>query len=161
MKVDSPKNMDQVAGMCCRQAPLRGLIGSLIVCACFIGFAVLLRHRGFPWFVWGGCAVLAALLVPLVHRRRAGKVSLDELAVVARSRRPVDQSPLLSEPPFARGCHRPPSALRGDRLVPTATSRPGPRLPNPVRPHGIPLEGGVPRTVPGVRRYPGDRQGPG
>jgi hypothetical protein len=64
MKVDSPKNMGQVDGMCCRQSPLRGLVGSLIFCAVLIGFVFLLRNRGVPWFVWGGCAVLAALLVP-------------------------------------------------------------------------------------------------
>jgi hypothetical protein len=64
MKVDSPKNMDQVAGMCCRQSRLRGLVGGLIVCAFLVGFVFLLRHREVPWFVWGGCAVLAALLVP-------------------------------------------------------------------------------------------------
>jgi hypothetical protein len=62
MKVDSPKKMDRVAGMCCRQSPLRGLVGGLIVCAALIGFVFLLWHRGVPWFVWGGCAVLAALL---------------------------------------------------------------------------------------------------
>jgi hypothetical protein len=54
--------MDQVAGVCCRQSPLRGLVGSLIVCAFLIGFVFLLRQRGVPWFVWGGCAVLATLL---------------------------------------------------------------------------------------------------
>src|SRR5947208_2989285 len=66
MKVDSPKNMDQVAGMCCRQAPLRGLIGALILCACFIGAAILLWQQEFPWIVWGWCAVWAALLVPWI-----------------------------------------------------------------------------------------------
>jgi hypothetical protein len=64
MKVNSPKDMGQVAGMRCRQSPLRGLVGGLIVCAFLIGFVFLLRYRGVPWFVWGGCAVLAALLVP-------------------------------------------------------------------------------------------------
>jgi hypothetical protein len=64
MKVDSPKNMGQVAGMCCRLSPLRGLVGGLIVCAFLIGIVFLLQHRGFPWFIWGGCALLAALLVP-------------------------------------------------------------------------------------------------
>jgi hypothetical protein len=54
--------MDQVDGMCCRQSPLRGLVGSLIVCAFLIGFVFLLRHGGVSWFVCGGCAVLAALL---------------------------------------------------------------------------------------------------
>lgn len=63
MKVDSPKNMDQVAGMCCRQAPLRGLVANLIFCAILVGFVFLL-HGGFPWFVWGWCAVWTALIVP-------------------------------------------------------------------------------------------------
>jgi hypothetical protein len=64
VKVDFPKNMGRVAGMRCRQAPLRGLVGGLIVCAFLIGFVFLLWQRGVPRFVWGGCAVLAALLVP-------------------------------------------------------------------------------------------------
>ncbi len=66
MKLDSPKHMDRVTGMCCRQAPLRGLIGSLVLCACFIGGAVLLWQQGFPWIVWCWCAVLAVLLVPWI-----------------------------------------------------------------------------------------------
>ncbi len=64
MKVNAPTNMGQVDGMCCRQSPLRGLVGSLIFCAVLIGLVFLLWHRGFPWFVWGWCAGLAALLVP-------------------------------------------------------------------------------------------------
>jgi hypothetical protein len=66
MKVDSPKNMDQVAGLCCRQAPLRGLVGGLIFCAILIGVVFLALYGGFPWFVWGGCAVVAALFVPWI-----------------------------------------------------------------------------------------------
>src|SRR5688500_3211954 len=66
MKLDSPRNMGEMAGVCCRQAPLRGLIGALIVSACFIGAAVLLWQQGFPWFAWSGCAVLAALVAPLM-----------------------------------------------------------------------------------------------
>src|SRR5687767_9655939 len=66
MKLHSPKNLRLVAGTCCRQAPLRGLVGSLIVCACFIGAAVLVWQRGFHWLVWGFCAALAALVVPLM-----------------------------------------------------------------------------------------------
>jgi hypothetical protein len=57
--------MGQVAGVCCRQAPLRGLVGSLVGCAVLIGTVFLLRHLGAPWFLWGGLAVLVALLVPL------------------------------------------------------------------------------------------------
>ena len=64
MKVDLPKNMDRMAGTCCRQAPLRGLVGSLIFCAVLIGLVFFLWQQGFPWFAWGGFAVLAALLVP-------------------------------------------------------------------------------------------------
>jgi hypothetical protein len=66
MKVDSPKKMDQVAGLCCRQAPLRGLVGSLIFCGILIGIVLLLWQQEFPWFVWGGFAVLAALLAPWI-----------------------------------------------------------------------------------------------
>ena len=64
MKVDSPKNMGPVAGLCCRQAPLRGLVGVLIGCAVLVGSVLLLWHRGAPWFFWGAFAVLTALLVP-------------------------------------------------------------------------------------------------
>ena len=62
MKLDSPKNLPPVAGLCCRQSPLRGLVGGLIVCAFLFGLVFLLWHRGVSGFVWGGCAVLAALL---------------------------------------------------------------------------------------------------
>src|SRR4051794_40572002 len=66
MKVDTPTNMGPVDGMYCRQSPLRGLVGSLIFCAVLIGFVFLLWHGGFPGFVWGWCAVWAALLVPWI-----------------------------------------------------------------------------------------------
>jgi hypothetical protein len=66
MKLDFPKNMGRLAGVRCRQAPLRGLIGALVVCACFIGFAVLVWQQGFPWFAWGGFAAVAALIAPLM-----------------------------------------------------------------------------------------------
>jgi hypothetical protein len=66
MKVDSPTNMGQVDGMCCRQAPVRGLIGNLVFCAILIGLAVLLWQQEFPWFVWGGVAVLVAPFVPWI-----------------------------------------------------------------------------------------------
>lgn len=64
MKVLTPENVDQVAGLCCRQSPLRGLVGSLSFCALLIGSVLLLWHQEFPWFVWGWCAALTALLVP-------------------------------------------------------------------------------------------------
>jgi hypothetical protein len=66
MKVESPKNMDQVDGVCCRQSPVRGLVASLIFCAVLIGLVVLLWQQGFPWLVWGWCAVWVALLVPWI-----------------------------------------------------------------------------------------------
>jgi hypothetical protein len=66
MKVDSPKNMGRVAGMCCRQSRLRGLVGALIFCAILIGPVFLLRQREAPWFLWGCCEVLATILVPFV-----------------------------------------------------------------------------------------------
>ncbi len=66
MKVVSPGDRDPVAGMCCRQAPLRGLVASLIFCAVLIGLVFLLRYGGFPWFVWGWCAVWVALFVPWI-----------------------------------------------------------------------------------------------
>src|SRR5687768_2241425 len=66
MKLDSAKNVGPVTGTCCRQAPVRGLVGGLIVSACFIGVAVLVWQGEFPWFVWGCCAAMAALVVPLI-----------------------------------------------------------------------------------------------
>lgn len=66
MKVDSPKNMGSVDGLCCRQAPLRGLVGGMIFCALLMGCVLLLRHGGFPWFVWGWCALWAVFLVPWI-----------------------------------------------------------------------------------------------
>src|SRR5262245_15332882 len=66
MKLVSPTNMDQVAGMCCRQSRLRGLVGSLVFCAILIGLVFLLWQQEFPWFAWGWCAVLTALLVPWI-----------------------------------------------------------------------------------------------
>lgn len=66
MKFDSPKNMNQLTGMCCRQSPVRGLISSLIFCAILIGFVLLLWHAGFPWLVWGWVALLSVLLVPWI-----------------------------------------------------------------------------------------------
>ena len=66
MKLDSPTNMGQVAGVCCRQAPLRGLLCALILCACFFGAAVLVWQQKFPWFVWGWCAAWAALIAPQI-----------------------------------------------------------------------------------------------
>jgi hypothetical protein len=66
MKLYSPKDMDQVAGMCCRQSPLRGAIGGLILCAVLIGGVFVGRQVGAPAPVWILCAIVAALLVPLV-----------------------------------------------------------------------------------------------
>jgi hypothetical protein len=73
MKLDSPNNMGQMDGMCCRQSPLRGLVGALVLCAGFIGVAFLVRHKGLPWFVWGWCAVVAALVVLLAIRDSLAK----------------------------------------------------------------------------------------
>ncbi len=53
--------MGEADGLSCRQSPLRGLVGSLIVCAFLIGTVFLWRRLG-TWFVWGSYAVLAALL---------------------------------------------------------------------------------------------------
>ena len=66
MKLFSPKDMDQAAGVCCRQSPERGAIGGLIGYAAFVGAVFLLRRVGAPaplWVVW---TILAALFVPLV-----------------------------------------------------------------------------------------------
>ena len=65
MTVVSPKNMGPVAGLCCRQAPVRGLVGVLIGSAVLVGAVFLLRHFGAPWYFWGAFAALAALIVPL------------------------------------------------------------------------------------------------
>ncbi len=63
MKLDFPGNVDQ-SGMCCRRSPLRGIVGGLVMCAFLIGFPILLWKLGVPRLAWGGCALLAALLVP-------------------------------------------------------------------------------------------------
>lgn len=64
MRVDSPGNMGQVYGTCCRQSRVRGLVGGLVACVLLIGFVFLLQYRGVPWYGWGVSAVLVALLVP-------------------------------------------------------------------------------------------------
>lgn len=66
MKLHSPKDMGQMSGVCCRQSPLRGAVGGLVLGAAFIGVAGLCKYSGFPWPVWGGCAVVAALVVPFI-----------------------------------------------------------------------------------------------
>jgi hypothetical protein len=66
MKLYSPKDMDQGAGVRCRQSRLRGAIVGLIVCAGFIGVAFLLRHVGAPTPVRIVCVILATLVVVLV-----------------------------------------------------------------------------------------------
>jgi hypothetical protein len=73
MKLESPNEMGHVEGMRCRQAPLRGLVGGLVLCVCFVGLAVIVWQRGFPWFAWGPCVALAALFVPLVLADAAAK----------------------------------------------------------------------------------------
>lgn len=73
MKPHSVTEMREVAGVCCRQSPLRGAAGGLILCAIFVGASFLARHAGTPWFVWGGCDVLAGLVVPVVIRDALAK----------------------------------------------------------------------------------------
>jgi hypothetical protein len=66
MKFYSPKDVDPGAGVRCRQSPLRGAIGGLIVCAAFIGGVFVCRHVGAPAPVWILGTILAALIVALV-----------------------------------------------------------------------------------------------
>jgi hypothetical protein len=68
MKLLSVTEMGPVEGLCCRQAPLRGAVGALIFAAILVGLVFLTRHAGMPWFVWGGCAVLACLVIPVLIR---------------------------------------------------------------------------------------------
>jgi hypothetical protein len=68
MKFYSPTALGQVAGLCCRQSPLRGAIGGLIGCAVVVGATFLVWYMGAPWVFWGGFAALAAILVPFVLR---------------------------------------------------------------------------------------------
>jgi hypothetical protein len=63
MKLNSPEKLERQVGTVCRQSRLRGLVGGLVVCAFLIGFVFLMWQSGFPWYVWGGGAALAALLV--------------------------------------------------------------------------------------------------
>jgi hypothetical protein len=73
MKLHSVTEMGPVAGVCCRQSRLRGAVGALILSAILVGAIFLGRHVGVPWFVWGGCAVLAGLFVPIVIRDALSK----------------------------------------------------------------------------------------
>ena len=73
MKLHSVTEKGEVAGVCCRQSPLWGAVGALILCAILVGTRFLARHVGAPWFVWGGCVVLAGLIVPIVIRDALAK----------------------------------------------------------------------------------------
>jgi hypothetical protein len=73
MKLHSVTEMGPVAGVCCRQSRLRGAVGALILSAILVGAIFLGRHVGAPWFVWGGCAVVAGLFVPIVIRDALAK----------------------------------------------------------------------------------------
>src|SRR5437868_14972350 len=68
MKLPSVREMGEVAGVCCRQSRLRGVLGALAFTAILIGAAFLTRHFGAPWFMWGAFAVLAVLVVPAAFR---------------------------------------------------------------------------------------------
>lgn len=94
MKFHLPTNMGEPAGVCCRQSPLVGAVGGLVVAAAFVGAAVLCQQSGFHWLVWGGCAALAAVIVPLlawdvVAKFRAGnwlvRIAPDGLWINLRS----------------------------------------------------------------------------
>ena len=159
MKIISPSDMDQVTGTCCRQSPLRGLVGSLIVCAFLIGFVFLLWNRGIRWFVWGGCAVLAAFLVPVFLRDALSKfrstnwllrIGPDGLWINLRNH----QNHLLPE--AATVVHLPYDEIASGRRHIDTWTTPA----EPARSHGNLLETGVTRTVTGVRGNPGDRTGP-
>jgi hypothetical protein len=73
MKLHSVTEMGPVNGLCCRQSRLRGAVGALTFSAILVGAVFLLRQGGTPWFVWGGCAVVAGLFVPLVARDARAK----------------------------------------------------------------------------------------
>ncbi len=66
MKFYSPKDMNPVDGVCCRQSPVRGAIGGLILWAFLSGTTFLAQRAGAPALMWIGCAILAALIVPVV-----------------------------------------------------------------------------------------------
>lgn len=59
--------------MCYRQSRLKGAVGGLIFSAVLVGAIFFARHVGAPWFVWGGCAVVAGLFVPIVIRDALAK----------------------------------------------------------------------------------------
>jgi hypothetical protein len=73
MKLHSVTEMGQQTGVCCRQSRLRGASGALLLSAILVGAVFLLRHWGTPWFVWGGCAAVACLFVPIVIRDALAK----------------------------------------------------------------------------------------
>lgn len=66
MRLGFPTNTSQGDGLCCRQSRWRGVVSGLVFCSILIGLPVVCWHWGLPWFVWGACALVAALIVPLV-----------------------------------------------------------------------------------------------
>lgn len=73
MKLLSATEMGPVEGVCCRQSRLRGAVGALIFSAFLVGAAFVSRRAGAPGIVWGGCAVLAGLFVPVLIRDALSK----------------------------------------------------------------------------------------
>ena len=68
MKLHSGEGLGQGPGLCCRQSRLWGAVGGLFVCAFLVGMVLLLRHQGAPRLMWVGCAVMAAVCVPMFLR---------------------------------------------------------------------------------------------
>ncbi len=62
-----------MAGVCCRESRLWGAVGGLVLCAAFVGIAFLWRYAQAPVPVWALCAIVAAVVVPLVARDVAAK----------------------------------------------------------------------------------------
>ena len=73
MTLHTVMEMGPVAGVCCRQSQLRGTIGALIVAAVLVGVPIVTWRAGISWFVWGGCAAVAALFVPILIRDAVAK----------------------------------------------------------------------------------------
>jgi hypothetical protein len=56
------------SGLLCRQSRLAGILGTLLICGLFAGIPIVWWKLGAPPIVWGGCALLALIIVPLLLR---------------------------------------------------------------------------------------------
>jgi hypothetical protein len=60
-------------GLVCRQGRLVGAINALVLDSILVGAPIFWWMVGAPWFVWGGCALLALIVVPMLLGDLAAK----------------------------------------------------------------------------------------